>query len=177
MAKIEVKYDNGITEPAGDCCDVCWSDDQELELDVKKCTCADNCPVYWCNFFPVQVGSHYAYIHHGLRRLHYMGLVSASDLQMEEPEMFMDEYPHEDWGSVLHNDIVSFSKFLECAKTIKNEDNEPLFGSSHLSDLYEVWYQNRAPFWMYVEAGVDPKFIPDSHIIAANVKKYQEDKF
>ena len=96
--KIIVSWADGEQETAGDGCDICYIETQELTVvnhSDARCDCtAHGCRIHWCNSVS---GLHMA------RRLHRAGILTGMDLQESPTPEHVTELLEEERRLLRHD--------------------------------------------------------------------------
>ena len=134
---VEINYGDGISrEVAGNGCDVCWLENDDINMFVEECDCGDPaCKLHWCNK---------ASGRHVLRRQHRMGNVPSDAINVETVAV--------EYDGILIRERALYESALELAPNIVDlEGNRPYSGNTRL--FREQWLANNAPAWAYTAVG------------------------
>ena len=130
-------------EDAGNACDACWFQYQEINENARKCPCQNpTCSLMWCGGHPTQPQDR-----HSARRLHLAGLVS---------DQLIQTYPIPDsLAEMLEAEFTAYRRALEIARGTHWLDGAPLMENE--GRWKTNWFKNEAPDWAYKDSPTHPE--------------------
>lgn len=134
---VEINYGDGVSrDVAGNGCDACWLDNDDINMFVQKCDCGDpGCNLHWCSS---------ASGRHILRRLHRIGEIPSDAINTDPIS--------ETYTDIMLKERALFESAMELAPNVVDLDgNQPYKENTIL--FRKQWLANAAPVWAYTAVG------------------------